>query len=94
MAVLLVRHKVADYDKWRQVYEEDAAQRKAAGCSGTHLFRNAKDPNDITINFQWDSIENAEKFFGDPKLQEVLQSGGVIGQPDVWFVDDAGRTAS
>ena len=94
MAILLVRHKVADYDKWRQIYDDDAEARKAAGCTGTHLFRNAKDPNDVTINFQWDSIEHAEQFFASPKLHEVLQNAGVVGQPEVWFVEDAGRTPS
>jgi len=94
MAILLVRHKVADYDQWRSFYDRDGEMRRAAGCTGTHLFRNANDPNEIIINLQWDSVENAEKFLADPAVHQVMQQAGVIGQPDIWFLDDAGRTPS
>lgn len=94
MAIVLARLKVADYDKWRTVYDEHASMRQSSGCTGTHVFRNASDPNEVTLNLQWDTIENAQKFFTSDELRQAMQRAGVIGQPDVWFVEDAGRTAS
>ena len=94
MAIILVRHTVRDYDAWRKIYDGDAERRKAGGCTGTHVFRNSNDGNEIILNLQWDSVENAQKFLTDPETPAAMASAGVIGQPDIWFVDDAGRTAS
>jgi quinol monooxygenase YgiN len=92
MAVMLARFKVEDYDKWRGAFEAGMEMRKAAGCTGTHIFRNAFDPADVTINFQWDSAENAQKFFATAEFAAALERAGVIGHPDSWFVEDGGRT--
>jgi heme-degrading monooxygenase HmoA len=94
MAILLIRLNVRDYDFWRTKYDADAEARKAAGCSGTHLFRNANDPNEVIINLQWDTAENATKFLAAPEIQKAIQESGVIGEPNVWVVEDAGRTPS
>jgi hypothetical protein len=94
MAIILVRHTVKDYDAWRVVYDGDAERRKTGGCTGTHVFRNARNGNEVIINLQWDSVENAQKFLADPETGSAMAGAGVVGQPDIWFVDDAGRTAS
>jgi heme-degrading monooxygenase HmoA len=93
-AIILVRHTVKDYDAWRLIYDNDADRRKVGGCTGTHVFRNAKDGNEVIINLQWDSVENAQKFLDNPDTPAAMAAAGVVGQPDVWFVEDAGRTAS
>jgi heme-degrading monooxygenase HmoA len=94
MAAMLGRFKVQDYDKWRQVFESKAELRKGAGCTGTHIFINADDKNDITVNFQWDTAENAKAFFSSDAARQAIQDAGVIGMPDVWIVEDGGRTAN
>jgi len=94
MASVLVRHKVNNYDTWRPIFEADGERRRAGGCTGTHLFRNLDNPNEVIINLQWDSVENARKFVANPGLEEVMKNAGVVDQPDVYFLDDAGRTAS
>jgi len=45
MAYLLVRHKVKDYSKWKTVFDEHAATRKASGSKGGRPFRNADNPD-------------------------------------------------
>jgi hypothetical protein len=94
MATLLARFKVQDYDKWRQVFESKAELRKSAGCSGTHIFYNADDKNDVTVNFQWDTAENAKTFLSGDAARAAMQEAGVIGGPDAWVVEDGGRTPS
>ena len=94
MAIILATLKVADYDKWRTVFEEKAELRKSHGCSGTHVFRNAKDGNEVIINLQWDTEENAERFMSSPEIKQAFQESGVQGAPVYTFLEDAGRTAS
>jgi len=51
MAYLLVHHSVEDYAKWKPVFDEHAASRKASGSKGGHLFRNPDIPNELFILF-------------------------------------------
>lgn len=94
MAIVLGRFKIGDYDKWRGVFESKADLRKQNGCSGTHIFYNAHDKTDVIINFQWDSEENAQKFFQGAEAQAAMREAGVVGAPDIMFLEDGGRTPS
>ena len=93
-AIVLARLKVPDYDKWRPVFESYAELRKSHGCTGTHIFRNAHEPTEPIINMQWDSEENARRFFSGDELRAAMQEAGMSAPPDVTFLEDAGRTAS
>jgi hypothetical protein len=94
MAIVLARFTVQDYDTWRQSFEGNAEPRKAAGCNGTHIFFNADNPNDVTVNFQWDTAENAKSFLGGAQAAQYRQAAGVTGNFDFWIVEDGGRTPS
>ncbi|MGZ9221655.1 MAG: putative quinol monooxygenase [Anaerolineales bacterium] len=84
MVYINVRHTVADYEKWRPFFDGDDARRSAAGASGVNqVYRDADDPNTITIVMEWDNAENARKFLDDPALREVMQQAGVVGMPAV-----------
>ena len=84
MVHLNVRHTVADYEKWRTIFDEDEARRRAAGSTGVNqVYRDLDDPNTITVFMEWDNVENARKFMEDPALREVMQKAGVIGMPAV-----------
>ncbi|HEX5140991.1 MAG TPA: antibiotic biosynthesis monooxygenase [Dehalococcoidia bacterium] len=91
-AVVLARFKVQDYDRWREVFVSKADLRKENGCNGTHIFVNAADKNDVTVNFQWESAEQALAFFEGDAARAAMREAGVIGQPDHWVVEDGGRT--
>jgi quinol monooxygenase YgiN len=88
MPSLLVRHKVQDYGKWKPVFDAHATARKSGGCKGGRLFRNANDPNEIVMLFEWDSVENAQKFAQSPDLREAMQRAGVVDKPDVYFLEE------
>ncbi len=94
MAIVLARFKVADYDKWKAVFESKAEMRKTYGCLGTHIFYNAKDHGDVIINLQWDTEENALKFQTSDEIKQAMQEGGVTGPADFIFLEDGGRTPS
>ena len=92
MPYLLVRHKVEDYARWRPIYDEHAATRKAGGASGTaagRVFRNAADPNELVILLEWDDLEKARQFAQSEDLRQTMQRAGVVDQPDVYFLNEA-----
>ena len=94
MPYICVRHKVEDWAKWKPIFDEHGATRKAAGSEGTHIFRTCGDPNEVIIMLRWDTLENAQRFAESQDLRETMGRAGVVDQPDVYFLDDMGRTAA
>ena len=92
MANLLVHHKVEDYNKWKPFFDEHSSFRSQMGSKGGRVFRSINDPNDLFILFEWDSIENAQKFGQSDNLKETMKKAGVITVPDVYFMDEVGTT--
>jgi quinol monooxygenase YgiN len=94
MAVSLARFKVKDYDTFITHFRNAAPHRAAAGCKGVHLFRNSDDGNDVMINFQWEDRARAEAMMNDSATRQRFAEAGMVGAPEVMWVDDAGREAS
>ncbi|HEX9262094.1 MAG TPA: hypothetical protein VLD65_06860 [Anaerolineales bacterium] len=84
MCYLVVRHKVADYEKWRPFYDGDDVRRRAYGATGvSQVYRDMDDPNTTIAIMEWDTPDNALKFAHDPELAAVMEKAGVIGQPSL-----------
>jgi len=90
-AIVLARFRVQDYDTWRQRFEANAETRTAAGCLGTHIFYNASDNRDVTVNFQWQDEDGARAFLAGGEAQRLRAESGVQAF-DFWIVADGGRT--
>lgn len=88
VSYVLIRHKVKDYDKWKRVFDENLAFRKAGGEKGGRLFRNKDDPSETIIIFKWDTIENARKFTESEDLKIAMQKAGVAEKPDIYFLEE------
>jgi glutathione synthase/RimK-type ligase-like ATP-grasp enzyme len=84
----LIRHKVKDYDEWKKHFDADAVHRKPGGSKGGHVFRSKNDPNEVYILMEMDSMEKAEKFILSEQLKKTMKEAGVVGKPDIVFLDD------
>jgi quinol monooxygenase YgiN len=83
MIYVSVRHTVADYAKWRPIFDADLSHRRAGGATGVQqVYRDLANPNEITLVMEWDSAESAEKFLHSPALAETMKGAGVIGAPE------------
>ena len=51
------------------------------------LLRSSETPNDLTLVFEWDSIEKARKFSQSQDLKQVMEKAGVIGTPEIQFLE-------
>ena len=94
MAYILVQQSVEDKNKWKAVFDEHKAVREAAGSKGGLVFRNADDPNHITVLLEVDSMEHARAFAGSSELREAMQKAGVIGPPKVIFLDEIDKPSA
>jgi len=77
MQYVLIVHEVADYAKWKAVFDTAAAMRKAAGEISYQLLKYASDANHIVHFSQWSSLTNAREFFESPKVAEIRKQAGV-----------------
>ncbi len=67
---LFVRHTVADYAAWRQVYDGAAvrALQKQGGVRAQSVWQSADDANDVTVVHDFRSLEAARAFAASPAL--------------------------
>lgn len=96
MAYLLERHKVEDYERWKVVFEEDASGREAAGCRGARIFRDADDPGEVVVLFEWNGLESARRRIESAKLGRKLEEAGVsggIGQTEFYLLEEQSPSA-
>lgn len=91
MPVLLIRHRVANYETWRQTFLDDGGAREANGAQGGRVFRSDADPNEVWIWLEWDDLFRARLFVKSDDLIEAIERGGVTDHPDYWFLDDGER---
>lgn len=89
MPALIVKHQVADFDKWLKLYEEHAPTRSAAGITGSVVCQSAEDPNSVTIYFEVDDLNRARDFTTSEDLKQTMQAAGVVNQPTFAFMQSA-----
>ena len=77
--VLLVDHRVADFDAWKKVYDEVRGWQHMHGVHFQQLLRHADDGNRVVVTHAFDSREAAEAFANNPELREVMGRAGVDG---------------
>ena len=76
MPYALFRVEVEDYERWKPGFDEHSSSRRESGSKGGRLFRNA------------DDLENARQFAQSEDLREAMQRYGVVGQPDIYFLEE------
>jgi quinol monooxygenase YgiN len=89
MANILVQHTVRDYTKWKKEFDSAFSMRKSFGEVSVQVYRDASDPNKLTIMNTWDSMANAQKFVNSPELRAAMEKAGVEGMPVVTFLTEA-----
>jgi quinol monooxygenase YgiN len=88
MVHVLVRHKVADFPRWKEAFDSHVLARQHAGELSFRLFHSVEDAKDITLFCDWESAETARKFMTSRELRERMQEAGVQGAPEVQYLED------
>ena len=91
MMHVLVRHKVADYNRWKEAFDSHLNTRKHAGETGFRLFHSADDPREMVLLLDWESVEEARKFMTSDELRTAHAEAGVVGAPEVQYLEDAAQ---
>jgi hypothetical protein len=74
MPTLLVTHAVRDYDEWKQMFDSDPLGREESGVRGHRILQAVDDPNDVTIELDFDTADRAESLRA--RLEEMWKTAG------------------
>jgi quinol monooxygenase YgiN len=77
MQYVLIIHEVEDYKSWKQVFDQAAGIRKAAGERSYQVLSHESDPNQVVHFSSWTSIAAAKQFFESPELVQIRLEAGV-----------------
>jgi quinol monooxygenase YgiN len=91
MTYVLVRFTVEDLAKWKPVFEEASELRKKFGSMGVRAFSKTDNPNEVVILGEYADKANAMQMFQSQEFREATKRAGVMGQPEVSFVDEVVR---
>ena len=75
--IALVRHRVADFDAWKKVYDGFAPIQAERGVHAHQVLRSIENPNDVVVTHTFESREAAHAFFARPELKETMSEAGV-----------------
>ena len=81
------RTQYADFDRFIETFKtRGKAKRAEHGSRGSRVFRNADNPTEAIVVFDWDR-DGVESFMADPEAREIMQAAGLQNPPDFTFVE-------
>lgn len=75
--LMVVDHRVADFDAWKQVYDTAGDLQREGGVRSHKVLRSTEDPNRVVVTHVFDSREAARAFADLPELREAMGRAGV-----------------
>jgi hypothetical protein len=90
--ILMVEHRVADWDAWKLAFEAHSDMQQRHGATGHLIYRRVDDPLVVTVLMQFPSRDALEGFMNDPSLAQAMESAGVVGVPQIRTYTEAGAS--
>lgn len=84
--IMLAKHKVANFAKWKASYEARDSLRLANGIHSFVIGRGVPDSNTVLVAVKVEDVAKAKAFSKDPELKKAMQQGGVVGAPTFMFL--------
>ena len=84
---VIVPLKVEDFDKWHTVFSSLSGKREETGIHAK-AHRNIDDPNNAVAIATAPSKEEFLGMFATPEMQERQKNAGVLGPPEVTFLEE------
>ena len=85
--VLLVRNRVRDIDRWKRVFDGQAAAGAAAGLRVLHVWRAVDAGDEVFFLLDVEDRARAEAFMASPESAAVgVEAGAIDGE--VHFLDE------
>lgn len=86
MVTIVLRFRVRDYTRWREIFVSREALRREAGCLGRRVFRDAGDPEQVVVVLDWDEAARYEAYAATGIVQtgEGRARADIAGLSEEW----------
>jgi hypothetical protein len=78
MAYMLCRNRVADFRRWKRVFDSHRKDHRAAGLRLAGLWRDLGRPKDVFFLFEVQSVARARAFISAPAASAAGRASGVL----------------
>jgi hypothetical protein len=78
MIAMLCRNRVADFAKWKAVFDSHAQAQRAAGFHLKSLWRELNQPDNVFFLFEVEDVAKARAFITSPAATAIGKASGVV----------------
>lgn len=86
-SIMIIRHKVANFTKWKTGYESHDSFRLASGLHNYVIARGTEDSNTVLVALRMDDVAKAKAFAASPDLKAKMKEVGVTGVQAIDFLE-------
>lgn len=86
-SLMIIKHKVANYAKWKPAYDSHDSTRIANGLHSYIIARGTEDSNMVLVAMRMDDVNKAKALSASPELKERMKKGGVLGVPSIDYIE-------
>jgi hypothetical protein len=87
MTTLIIKEQVQNYNNWKTVFDSQHNLRVEYGEKTEHIYRENEHPNNMVIMLEWENEKRAKQFSKSKELKDALDKSGIIGKPNMYFVE-------
>ena len=86
-SIMTITAKVANYEKWKPVYESHDSIRQANGLHNYVVARGIDDPNMIMVALKMDDADKAKAMAASPEMKERMKKAGITGLASIDYLE-------
>lgn len=87
MPIVRIEHAVPNFERWKQAFDSDPADRKGSGVRRYQVFRLREDPNYVMIDLEFDTVDECEAFLRVMRRIWAGPGGSVMQNPRARVVE-------
>jgi hypothetical protein len=84
--IMTIKHKIANYAKWKPAYDAHDSVRLANGLHSYVIARGTEDPNMVLVALRMDDVDKAKAMAASSELKATMKKAGVIGTPSFDYI--------
>lgn len=81
MHILNIEHPVPNYERWKQAFDSDPVGREKMGVKKYQIIRPADKPNNVIINLEFDTLNEAEALLNAMRAVWSRVEGTIMTDP-------------
>jgi hypothetical protein len=86
--VVIVEHRVKDFDHWKPFFTNDAERQRKAEFTKWMIGRSIDDPDDVIVVAECNDLDKAKEVYSDPEVGEIVKKAGVVGKTTFLLVEE------